>query len=152
MKTLLSIALAAALTACAAPNELSKSQQLSAYEASAGEAVTSFSVNRPLDGWADLGERHVAIWTSGEEVYLLDLATPCPDLDTAFSIAVTQSGNRVASGFDGVIVRGPATTVQPGRCMISRIRPVDTDELEAREEEYKSVNIVERETLSVRDE
>lgn len=152
MKTLSSIALAAALTACVAPNELSTQQQLSAYEASAGQAVASFSVNRPVDGWADLGERHVAIWMSGNEAYLLDLATPCPDLDTAFSIALTQSGNRVASGFDGVIVRGPATTVRPDRCMISRIRPVDTDELEAREQEYKGLTMVERETLSVSDE
>jgi hypothetical protein len=150
MRTLLSIAIASTVTACAATSGgLSEEQRLSAYEASAGATVSSFSIRGPLNGWTDLGDRHLAVWTTGNEAYLLRLATPCPDLSEAFAIGLTQSGQRVASGFDGVIVRGPVTTVTPGRCMIANIRPVDIEALEAREEEYKTVDMVTREALSL---
>jgi hypothetical protein len=149
MRTLLSIAVASSVAACAATDGLNQEQRLSAYQASAGEPVNAFSIFGPVDGWTDLGDRNLAVWTSGNEAYLLELATPCPDLSEAFAIGLTQSGQRVASGFDGVIVRGPITTVTPAPCMISRIRPVDIQELEAREDEFKTVDMVTREALSL---
>lgn len=149
MRTLLSIGIVSTLTACAATDGLSEQQRLSAYQASAGAPVSSFNIVGSVNSWTDLGERHLAVWMSQNEAYLLDLATPCPDLSQAFSIALTQSGQRVAAGFDGVIVRGPVTTVRPAPCMIANIRPVDTEELEAREQEYKGVDMVNREALSL---
>lgn len=150
MRTLLTIAAASTLAACAATGGgLGEEQRLSAYQASAGPPVSSFSIRGPLDGWTDLGERHLAVWTSGNEAFLLQLATPCPDLSQAFAIAVTQSGQRVSTGFDGVIVRGPITTVTPAPCMIASIRPVDITALKAREEEFKTVDMVTREALSL---
>jgi len=149
MRTLLIITLATTVAACATTDGLSEEQRLSAYEASAGEPVNAFSIFGPVDGWTDLGPRSLAVWTSNSEAYLLDLATPCPDLSEAFAIALTQSGQRVSAGFDGVIVRGPVTSVSPAPCMIARIRPVDVDELEMREEEFKNVDMVTREALSL---
>lgn len=149
MRTLLTIALAATVAACATTGGLSEEQRLSAYEASAGEPVNAFSVVGRVDGWTDLGPRHLAVWTSNNQAYLLDLATPCPDLSEAFAIALTQSGQRVAAGFDGVIVRGPVTTVRPAPCMIARIRPIDTRALREREEEFKNVDMITREALSL---
>ena len=90
MRTLLIIALAATVAACATTDGLSEQQRLSAYEASAGEPVNAFSVVGRVDGWTDLGPRHLAVWTSNNQAYLLDLATPCPDLSEAFAIALTQ--------------------------------------------------------------
>lgn len=149
MRKLLISALAATMAACATTDGLNESQRLSAYEASAGEPVTAFSIFGPVDGWTDLGPRHLAVWTSSNEAYLLDLATPCPDLSEAFAIALTQSGQRVSAGFDGVIVRGPVTTVRPAPCMIARIRPVDTQALKMREEEFKNIDMITREALSL---
>lgn len=149
MRTLLSIAAAATLASCASTGGLSESQRLSAYEASAGEPVSAFSILGPVDGWTDLGSRNLAVWTSNSEAYLLDLATPCPDLSQALTIGLTQSGQRVSAGFDGVIVRGPVTSVAPAPCMIARIRPIDIEALEARKEEFKNVDMVTREALSL---
>lgn len=148
MRTLLSIATAAALAGCAATDGLTEDQRLSAYQASAGDPVNEFSIFNPVDGWTDLGDRYLAVWMSNSEAYLLELATPCPDLSEALTIGLTQSGRRVAAGFDGVIVRGP-TSITPAPCMISRIRPIDIEELEAREQEYKSIDMVTREALSL---
>src|SRR5690606_15202286 len=125
MKTLLavpSLLLALATAACATTG-LSQEQKLATYRAHAGEPVSSFRYFGQINGWTSLGDRDIAVWTRPSEAWLLELSGPCPDIDYAPAITVTNQFNRVSAKFDKVIVHGAGTPRVP--CTIDTIRPLD---------------------------
>jgi hypothetical protein len=139
-----------AVAGCAAPDgrpELGGSALVDTYRASAGEPVTSFRIDNGVNSWANLGPQHLAVFTGSNEAYFLELATRCPDLESAVRISLTGENQRVEAGFDGVIVRSAVTTVTPSLCPIARIRPLDLEALDARQSERTQIDAVRREAV-----
>jgi len=125
MKTLLavpSLLLALATAACATTG-MSQEEKLATYRAHAGEPVPSFRYFGEINGWTSLGDRNIAVWTKPSEAWLLELSGPCPDIDYAPAISVTNQFNRVSAKFDKVVVHGAGTPRVP--CRIDTIRPLD---------------------------
>jgi hypothetical protein len=125
-KTLLLISLLL-LAACAEQPRMSPSERLELYRAHAGEPVSSFNYSGRLWGWRSLGDGALAVWTRGNQGYLVEITGRCQDLSFAHSIGLTSSmGGRVSAGFDRVIVHRPAN-MTPNRvgCTIRTIRPIN---------------------------
>jgi hypothetical protein len=144
----MTVLMAVAAAGCASSGaRLSDSERLGAYLSSAGEPVTSFRITGSVNGWTSLGDRHLAVWTRSNQAYLLELATVCPDLRNAFSIGIMNSNQRVQARFDSVLVQDRGSiTVRRAPCTIATIRPVDTDALDAAEDELKQMNMIQRES------
>jgi len=137
MKRLL-ISLAAvvlALPACASGGT-PDSDRLALYQAHAMPPVESFRYLNRIDGWTPLGDTAVAIWTHPNEAYLLEVDTPCPDLEFAQAIGLTSNSGTVYSRFDKVIPRaGGSTRTMP--CPIRQIRPLDVKALKSAEKDIR---------------
>lgn len=124
MKGMLLMALATALAAAGcATNRLDDAERLAIYRAHAGAPVSSFRHFTGLNGWTPLGDSAVAVWARHNDVYLLELNGPCPDLEFAQAISVTSQMGTVNARFDKVIVRDRNAMTMP--CQIREIRPVD---------------------------
>ncbi len=130
------------LAACADTPRMTQAERLEWYRANAGEPVRSFLYTRHIWRWTALGDRALAVWTRGNQGYLLEFFTRCPDLAFAHSISMTNRVGRVSAGFDSVTVwRAGATrtsasastatttarTARTGgtRCRIDTIRPIN---------------------------
>lgn len=122
MPLVVSSLLALAITACASTG-MSQEQKLATYRAHAGAPVKSFRYFGSINGWTSLGERAIAVWTKPSEAWLLELSGPCPDIDFAPAISVTNQFNQVSARFDKVIVHGAGMPRVP--CRIETIRPLD---------------------------
>lgn len=141
MKKLLVTLLAAALLAgCATAGKLTSDERLALYRAHAGAPVKDFQYFGSLNGWTELGDSALAVWTRPNEAWLLDLSGPCMDLSYAPAISVTNMMGRVSARFDKVIVRGTG----PGPhfpCRIESIRPLDVKALRSSEKELREARI-----------
>ncbi|GAA3928847.1 DUF6491 family protein [Luteimonas lutimaris] len=115
--------LLALLAAACASTGMTQEQKLDTYRAHAGAPVSSFRYFGQINGWTSLGERNIAVWTKPSEAWLLELSGPCPDIDYAPAITVTNQFNRVSAKFDKIIVHGAGTPRVP--CRIETIRPLD---------------------------
>ncbi len=126
MKAFLAISpllLALALTACASTG-MNQAEKLATYRAHAGEPVSSFRYFGSINGWTPLGDRAIAVWTKPSEAWLLELSGPCPDIEYAPMISVTNQFNRVSAKFDKVIAQGAGAGMRIP-CRIETIRPLD---------------------------
>jgi hypothetical protein len=124
----LTLTLAAMVAACSNTPRLSPTQRLELFRANAGEPVSSFSMlGRSFSSWSSLGNQSLAVWTRPGQAYLLELTSPCLDLNFATAISISNMMGRVSSGFDSVYVRGGAGAGNPMRlpCRINTIRPVN---------------------------
>jgi Family of unknown function (DUF6491) len=136
MKTLqimlAAVAATLAVSACASGGNLSEREQLALYRANAKPPVESFLYLGRIDGWTPLGDEALAIWTKPREAYLLEIEGPCPDLDFADAIGLTNQSGHVYARFDKVIPRRlGGGTPQPIPCWIREIRPLDVKALKA---------------------
>ena len=131
---------AAALAGCATTGKLSSSERLELYRAHAGAPVKDFQYFGSLNGWTELGDSALAVWTRPSEAWLLSLSGPCMDLSYAPAISVTNMMGRVSAKFDRVIVRGgsPGMTVP---CRIDTIQPLDVKALRASEKELREAKL-----------
>lgn len=127
-----------AVTGCAASTSprLTERQLLDAYRASAGAPIKSFSALGGINSWSEIDDRHLAVWTARNQAYLLELAFSCPNLESAYSVGIANSAQRVESGFDSVIVGSSFGDAGPSTCPIRTIWPIDTDVLEERRAEF----------------
>jgi hypothetical protein len=129
----------AALGACAAAQPEKPSQRLLDYQAAAGEPVNSFRYFS-LWSWEALDRTHLAIYTRGNQAYLLTVDGGCQNLAWVNTIAITSHTNEVSARFDKVLT---------GRfvpCLILEIRPVDLGKLKAEERLQKERAIQVKET------
>jgi hypothetical protein len=121
-RAVLATLLTSALAACAS-NGLSNAQTLELYRAHAGASVSSFQYFGRIDGWTPLGDSAIAVWTRPNQAYLLDLSGPCPDIEYAPVITISDQMGRVYAKFDKVIARQRSAIEIP--CQIAMIRPLD---------------------------
>ncbi|HDS1138816.1 TPA: hypothetical protein QDZ75_002867 [Stenotrophomonas maltophilia] len=145
MKTPILIAgLCLALAACATTGRLSSTEKLDLYRAHAGAPQNDMQFFGSLNGWTELGDSALAVWTRPSEAYLLELSGPCPDLSYATAIGLTSSMGRVSSRFDKVLVRDP-TGGPRMPCFINSIRKLDVKALRTSEQELRQAQVQERE-------
>jgi len=126
-----------ALGACASDARLRDADRLAMYRAHAGAPVDSFHYFGSLSGWTPLGDSALALWTRPKQAYLLEIAGPCPDLEFAQAISLSQQFGRVYARFDKVIPRGTPGAA-PIPCHIERIRPLDVQAIKAAEREARA--------------
>ena len=144
MKTVLvAMMLAAALGGCATTGKLSSGERLALYRAHAGEPVKSFRYFGSLNGWTELGDSALAVWTKPAEAWLLNLSGPCPDLSFAPAISITNMMGQVSARFDRVIVHGSGPMAHVP-CRIDTIQPLDVKAVRASEKELREAKISER--------
>ena len=134
-RTLLPLALAALVTACATGPSRSDAENHALYAAHAGAPVNQFRYFGSLNSWQDLGDDALVVWTRPSEAWLLELSGPCPDLEYAHSISVSHTFNTVSARLDSVTVHGAGMMQIP--CRIERIRPIDVTALRAAEREAR---------------
>jgi hypothetical protein len=124
------------LTACAT-ERMTDNEKLALYRAHAAAPVKSFRYLNRIDGWTPLGDSAVAIWTRPNEAYLLEVDSPCSDLDFAQAIGLTSQSGVVYSRFDKVIPRTSGGGPEPVPCHIRQIRPLDVKALKSAEKDIR---------------
>lgn len=137
------VVLVAALAGCASAGKLSGPQRLDLYRSHAGEPVRDFRYFGSLNGWTELGDSALAVWTRPNEAWLLELNGPCLDLSYASAIGVTNMMGQVSARFDSVKVYGGGS-VPSIPCRIQTIRPLDVKALRVSEKELREAKITER--------
>jgi len=148
MKIVMAVAaLSLALSACSTAGRLSSADRLELYRAHAGAPQQDLQYFGSLNGWTELGDSALAVWTRPSEAYLLELRGPCQGLSYAPAIALTSQMGRVSSRFDKVLVRdtsgGPRVP-----CFISSIRKLDVPALRASEKERRKADVAGREATT----
>ena len=145
MKTpILMAGICLALAACATTGPLSSTERLDLDRAHAGAPQNDMQFFGSLNGWTELGDSALAVWTRPSEAYLLELNGPCQDLPYATAIGLTSSMGRVSSRFDKVLVRDP-TGGPRLPCFINSIRKLDVKALRASEQKLRQAQVQERE-------
>ncbi|MGE8212202.1 MAG: DUF6491 family protein [Stenotrophomonas sp.] len=142
-KMLVAAMLAATLAGCATTGKLSSDERLQLYRSHAGAPVNSFKYFGSLNGWTELGDNALAVWTRPNEAWLLNLGGPCMDLSYAPAITVTNMMGQVSARFDRVIVHGSGPMAHVP-CRIDSIQPLDVKALRASEKEMREAKIAER--------
>lgn len=142
-KILVAMLLAAVLGGCATTGKLTSAERLDLYRAHAGEPVKNFRYFGSLNGWTELGDSALAVWTKPNEAWLLNLNGPCMDLSFAPAISITNMMGQVSARFDRVIVHGGGPMARVP-CRIDSIQPLDVKSLRASEKELREAKISER--------
>ena len=147
MKTVIAMSLAAVMLAGCATGRLSSAERLEIYRAHAGPPQQDLQYFGSLNGWTELGDSALAVWTRPSEAYLLELRGPCDGLSYAPAIGLTSQMGRVSSRFDKVLVRD--TTGGPRvPCFINSIRKLDVPALRASEKERREAEMADRDAVS----
>lgn len=85
-----------------------------------------------VNGFATIDDRSVNLRVGVREVYHLEFAGPCPDIDWSNQIGVSSSGGgQICSGLDAVIVTDGGSGSRPGRCMVRSVRKLTDSEVMA---------------------
>lgn len=142
-KMLVAAMLVATLAGCATTGKLSSDERLQLYRSHAGAPVNSFKYFGSLNGWTELGDSALAVWTRPSEAWLLNLGGACMDLSYAPAITVTNMMGQVSARFDRVIVHGSGPMAHVP-CRIESIQPLDVKALRASEKEMREAKIAER--------
>lgn len=142
-KMFVAMMLAAVLGGCATTGKLTSAERLDLYRAHAGEPVKSFRYFGSLNGWTELGDSALAVWTKPNEAWLLNLSGPCMDLSFAPAISITNMMGQVSARFDRVIVHGSSPMAHVP-CRIDSIQPLDVKTLRASEKQLREAKISER--------
>lgn len=138
IRVLLAAAMAMLMVSgCVSDTARTRSEKLALYRANAKPPVDSFLYFGHLNSWTPLGDEALAIWTSPSEAYLLEIGGPCPDLDIAQAISLSQQSGRVHARFDKVTPQVPGSGPRSMPCYIREIRPLDVKALKAAEREKR---------------
>jgi len=140
------IALVAVLAGCAT-GRLSDDERLALFRAHAGAPVKDFQYYGQLNGWQNLGDTALAVWTKPGTAWLLELTGPCNDLDYAPAISITNMMGQVSARFDKVIVLGGPQSIRMP-CRIETIRPLDLKALKTSEQQLREARTQAREEAS----
>lgn len=117
-------ALATLLLACA-HTPVDPAKRLANYRAQAGAPVAGFPYVRNMR-WEALGDQALSVWPRRDTGFLLEMASPCPGLDEARSIQISQANGQVRSRVDGVRVMSlpGSRPMQRAPCPILLITPI----------------------------
>ena len=130
-KAILLFAALACTAGCATNPGQRDADKLALYSAHAGAPVDKFRYYGSISRWTSLGDEALAIWSRPNQAWLLDLTGPCPDLDYAHAISLTNSFGQVSARFDKVIVLNRDAHNMP--CHIAQIRPLDVQAIKQAE-------------------
>jgi len=144
MKRLMTLIPLLALLAGCSTGRLSDDERLALFRAHAGAPVKSFQYFGNLNGWQNLGDTALAVWTKPGTAYLLELTGPCNDLDYAPAISITNMTGQVSARFDRVIVLGGPRSIRMP-CRIETIRPLDLKALKVSEQQLREAKTQARE-------
>jgi hypothetical protein len=101
-----------------AQTRATQQENLERFEKYAGAPIDEFEF-WSLHKWQLVGPEKVVVWSTINDAYLIAVASPCPGLEWAKTIAVTSKQRHfVSRKFDDV-------TYGNGRCQITEIRPID---------------------------
>ena len=143
-RVFLLLGLAVAMAGCST-NRMSDAETLALYRGHAGEPVRDFQYFGQINGWTPLGNTALAVWTKPNQAYLLELYGPCPDLDFAPAMSLSNRMSRVSAGFDNVYLHGGGAAGIRIPCRIETIRPLDVKALKQTQRELREARMVERE-------
>jgi len=145
IRILFPAALAFALAACASGPRMDNAERLAMYRSHAGEPVGSIRHPGRFTGWSAVGSDALVLRTRPDEAFLLELATPCPDLPVALAIQVSSRTGMISARFDSITPLGPATASIRVPCHIGSIRRLDVAALREAEAALREATPVERE-------
>lgn len=124
MKKLMTLLVAAVLTAGCAKGLQRNSDPLAKYDGYIGEPVKSFNAFR-IQSWQPVDKDQLILWTGINDAYLIKVSGFCPDLPFANTIRVDNRGvTSQVTTFDAIIVRRD-------RCLIQQINPIDVKQMKA---------------------
>lgn len=141
------LAMTVLLGACST-TRMTDAETLALYRDHAGEPVKDFQYFGQINGWTPLGDSALAVWTRPNQAYLLELFGPCPDLDYAPAISLSNMMSRVSARFDNVYVHGGGTSSIRMPCRIETIRPLDVKTLKQAQKDLREAKVVEREAAA----
>jgi hypothetical protein len=144
MKRLIALIAVAVLLAGCSTGRLTSEERLELYRAHAGPPQSAMRYFGSLNGWTELGDSALAVWTRPSEAYLLELRGPCYGLSYATAIGLTSRIGQVSARFDKVLIRDPNQGPSVP-CFIGSIRQLDVKALRASEKELRQAQVQERE-------
>lgn len=99
--------------------------RLARYRDHAGSPVAGIDYVRNMR-WEALGDQALAVWPRRDSGFLIQMASPCPGLDKARAIQITQLDGRIRTRVDGVrVLSMPGSRpMQRAPCPILLIRPI----------------------------
>ena len=120
-----------AVSGCATNAGLRDAERLTLYRNHAGEAVDSIHYSGHYNGWTPLSDGAFALWTRPSQAWLVELYSPCSEIDYADTIGFRNHGGRLSARFDQVYVS--SNSLLPISCAIKEIRPLDVKAIRAAE-------------------
>lgn len=132
---------ACAVSACATGGGLRDEDRLALYRSHAGEAVDSIQYTGSYSGWTPLSDGAFALWTRPSQAWLVELYSPCSEIDYADTIGFRDTNGRLSARFDQVYVG--SHSLIPISCTIKEIRPLDVKAIRAAEKDARDQRKVE---------
>jgi hypothetical protein len=130
-----------AIAGCATNAGLRDAERLTLYRSHAGEPVDSIQYSGRYNGWTPLSDGAFALWTRPSEAWLVELFSPCSELDYADTIGFRNPNGRLSARFDQVYVS--SHSLLPISCTIKEIRPLDIKAIRAAEKDARDRRKVE---------
>jgi hypothetical protein len=136
-------ALLATLTVsgCATNAGLRDDERLTLYRNHAGEPVDSIQYTGHYNGWTPLSGGAFALWTRPSEAWLVELYSPCSEIEYADTIGFRDTIGRLSARFDHVYVGSHGLI--PISCTIKEIRPLDIKAIRIAEKDARAKRQVE---------
>lgn len=137
---LVSLSAAILLSSCATNAGLRDQERLALYRTHAGEPVDSIQYLGSYNGWTPLGGGAFALWTRPSQAWLVELYSPCTELDFADTIGFRDLNGRLSARFDRVYVS--SHSLVPISCTIKEIRPLDVKAIRSAEKDARDARKV----------
>ena len=126
---------------CASNAALRDAERLTLYRSHAGEPVDGIQYTGHYNGWTPLSDGAFALWTRPSQAWLIELFSPCSELDYADTIGFRNLNGRLNARFDQVYVS--SHSLLPISCTIKEIRPLDVKAIRAPEKDARAKRQVE---------
>jgi hypothetical protein len=104
-------------------------QALARYTQFAGPPLQSFTWLGRFWSWEPLSRDQLAVWTTANEAYLLQIWPPCDLRWAGLGIGISSTARTIYRGADSVIVRSGGAG--PTSCPIDSIRRIDVQRMRA---------------------
>ena len=131
---------ALAVSGCATNAGLRDEERLTLYRNHAGEPVDSIHYSGRYNGWTPLSDGAFALWTRPSQAWLVELYSPCSEIDYADTIGFRDVNGRLSARFDQVYVG--SHSLIPISCTIKEIRPLDIKAIRAAEKKARELRKV----------
>ncbi len=135
-----------ATAGCTTNGGLRDEERLTLYRNHAGEPVDSIQYTGSYNGWTPLSDGAFALWTRPSQAWLVELYSPCSEIDYADTIGFRDTNGRLSARFDQVYVS--SRSLIPISCTIKEIRPLDVKAIRIAEKDARAKRQVEAPSAS----